>query len=193
MLAVPQHTQHVVTLRCTQMCLSLPAIKMKIYVTDTVTDWLQRYATVLQSDNRMTSNRRRRHCFSTETMIRCSCCREVHLLETTLQIYSHILHQATGYASQNIWCVSQARINWEGCGRKVIRRRMRGMMEVGHWLVQMEWYPAGLSVCLPLFIFPCTIKSRRRFLLAPAYPGTPRKRATKRMSVCFIQEILKYQ
>ena len=31
--------------------------------------------------------------------------------------------QATGYASQHIWCLSQARINWEGCGRKGIRRK----------------------------------------------------------------------
>ena len=31
----------------------------------------------------------------------------------------------------------------------------------GHWLVRMEWCPAGWSVCLPLLIFPCTIKSRK--------------------------------
>jgi len=31
----------------------------------------------------------------------------------------------------------------------------------GHWLVQMGWRPAGWSVCLPLLIFPCTIKSGR--------------------------------
>jgi len=30
----------------------------------------------------------------------------------------------------------------------------------GHWLVRMEWRPAGWLVCLPLLIFPCTIKSR---------------------------------
>jgi len=27
----------------------------------------------------------------------------------------------------------------------------------GHWLVRMEWHPAGWSVCLPLLIFLCTI------------------------------------
>jgi len=48
----------------------------------------------------------------------------------------------------------------------------------GHWLVQMEWRPAGWSVCLPLLIFPCTIKSRS-FLLAPAHPGGPRKKGHK--------------
>jgi len=32
---------------------------------------------------------------------------------------SHLVcNQATGYASQLIWCLSQARINWEDCGRK---------------------------------------------------------------------------
>ena len=50
----------------------------------------------------------------------------------------------------------------------------------GHWLVRMELHPAGLSVCLPLLIFPCTIKTRSS-LLAPAHPGGPRKRAVKRL------------
>ena len=39
----------------------------------------------------------------------------------------------------------------------------------GHWLVRMEWRPAGWSMCLPPLIFPCTIKSRSS-LLAPAHP-----------------------
>jgi len=47
-----------------------------------------------------------------------------------------------------------------------------------HWLVQMEWCPAGWSVCLPLLIFPCTIKSRSS-LLPPAHPGGPEKRAVQ--------------
>jgi len=50
----------------------------------------------------------------------------------------------------------------------------------GHWLVWMEWRPARWSVCLPLFIFPCTIKSRSS-LLALAHPGGPGKRAGKRL------------
>jgi len=53
----------------------------------------------------------------------------------------------------------------------------------GHWLVQMEWRPAGWSVCLPLLIFPCTIKSSS--LLVLAHPGGPGKRAVKR-SLWFI-------
>jgi len=52
----------------------------------------------------------------------------------------------------------------------------------GHWLVRMEWRPAVWSVCLPLLIFSCTIKSRSS-LLAPADPGGPRKRAVK-LIVC---------
>ena len=55
----------------------------------------------------------------------------------------------------------------------------------GHWLwlVRIEWRPAGWSVCLPLLILPCTIKSRSS-LLAPADPGGPGKRAIKRLCVC---------
>jgi len=48
----------------------------------------------------------------------------------------------------------------------------------GHWLVRMEWRPAGWSLYLPLLIFPCTVKSRSS-LLALAHPGGPGKRAVK--------------
>jgi len=57
--------------------------------------------------------------------------------------------------------------------------------EGGHWLVRMEWCPAGWSVCLPLLIFPFTMKSRSS-LLAPAQPGGPEKRAVKRLLWCCI-------
>jgi len=50
----------------------------------------------------------------------------------------------------------------------------------GHCLVRMEWCPARWSMCLPLLIFPSTIKSRSS-LLAPAHPGGPGKRAVKRL------------
>ena len=33
-------------------------------------------------------------------------------------------------------------------------------------------------------VFPCTTKSRRIFLLAPAHSGSPRKRDVKRLCVC---------
>jgi len=50
----------------------------------------------------------------------------------------------------------------------------------GHWLDRMEWRPARWSVCLPLVIFPCTIKYRSS-LLAPGHMGGPGKRAVKRL------------
>ena len=50
----------------------------------------------------------------------------------------------------------------------------------GHWLVRMEWRPAGWSVFLPLLISPFTIKSRSS-LLALSHPGGPGKRAVKRL------------
>jgi len=52
----------------------------------------------------------------------------------------------------------------------------------GHCLVWMEWRPSGWSVCLPLLIFPCTIKSRSS-LLAPAHPGGPGKKDRKTVVV----------
>jgi len=71
-------------------------------------------------------------------------------------------HLASRYANQHIWCMSQARVNWEGCGRKSIWRKIggRGMMEVGASMVQIGWRPAGLLVHLPLLSSPCLIKSR---------------------------------
>jgi len=66
-------------------------------------------------------------------------------------------------------------------GRKGIRPvKNMGDGGGGHWLlVQIEWCPSGWSVCLPLLIFPCTIKSSSS-LLAPADLGGPGKRAVKR-------------
>ena len=43
-----------------------------------------------------------------------------------------------------------ARIKWEGCSRKGTRHKNGGMMEVGRWLVHMEWRQTRGSVCLPL-------------------------------------------
>jgi len=44
----------------------------------------------------------------------------------------------------------------------------------------MEWRPSGWSVCLPLLIFPCTIKSRSSSL-ALAHPCGLGNRAGKRL------------
>jgi len=78
---------------------------------------------------------------------------------------------------------------WSG-GRKGIRPvKNNGDGGGGHWLVRMEWRPAGWSVCLPLLIFPCTIKSRSS-LLAPAHPGGPGKRAVKRLWWCGLSALM---
>ena len=36
------------------------------------------------------------------------------------------MNHGTGYARQHIWCLSQARIKWDGCGRKGIWRKNGG-------------------------------------------------------------------
>jgi len=57
----------------------------------------------------------------------------------------------------------------------------------------MEWHPAGWSVCLPLLIFPCTIKSRSS-LLALVHPGGPGKRAVRWLCgcVCVVNAVITY-
>ena len=48
-----------------------------------------------------------------------------HNLKNGIYLHNPHFNQATGYASlsQHIWCLSQSRINWEGCARKGIRRK----------------------------------------------------------------------
>ena len=79
---------------------------------------------------------------------------------------------------------------WLG-DRKGIRPVKNGGWWRWHWLVRMEWRPAGWLVCLPLLIFPCTIKSRSS-LLAPAHPGGPGKRAVKRLCCVWCVVVLQY-
>jgi len=56
-------------------------------------------------------------------------------------IINSLLHktqnQATGYASQHIWCLTQARINWMGCNRKGIQRKNAGN-EGGESLISLD-------------------------------------------------------
>jgi len=40
-------------------------------------------------------------------------------------------NQATGYASQHIWCLSQVRINWEVVPGRASGIKMVGMAEMG--------------------------------------------------------------
>jgi len=60
-------------------------------------------------------------------------------------------------------------VGW-AAGRASGLQKMGGDGGCGHRLVRMEWCPDGWSVCLPLLIFPCTIKSRSS-LLALSRPG----------------------
>ena len=49
-------------------------------------------------------------------------------LQSVIWLFQSIdsVKQAAGYASQHIWCLSQARINWEGFGKKSIWRKNGG-------------------------------------------------------------------
>jgi len=67
-------------------------------------------------------------------------------------------YQATGYASQHIWCLSQARINWEGCAGRASGIKMVAMAKVGHQLVWIGGSLSGLLVCLPVLSSFCTRK-----------------------------------
>jgi len=58
--------------------------------------------------------------------------------------------------------------------KDLARKKIWGDGGGGHWLVRMEWRPAGWSLCLLLLISPCTIKSRSS-LLAPAHQVVPEK------------------
>jgi len=83
--------------------------------------------------------------------------------------------------SSTFLCLSQARTNWEGCGRKGIWCKNRGIDGGGLLIGPDGVAPSRLSMCLPLVILPSTIKSRRSFLLAPAHPGGSRQRVVKQL------------
>ena len=77
-------------------------------------------------------------------------CRQTTMLATHHSIFHMVdalLNQATGYryASQHIWCLSQARINWEGCGRKGIWRKNGGIDGVG-LLIRLDGVASTLIV-----------------------------------------------
>jgi len=72
------------------------------------------------------------------------------------------MNQATGYASQHIWCLSQARINWECCGRKGIWHKNGGNEGGGSLISPDGVVPSRIVVCVCSDISHCTTKSRRR-------------------------------
>ena len=49
-------------------------------------------------------------------------------------------------------------------------------MEVDCCLVWIEWRPPRLSMCLPLVILPCTIKSRKLSRGTTGSPGLSQKK-----------------
>ena len=88
--------------------------------------------------------------------------------------------QATVYASQHIWCLPEARINWEGAAERASGVKMGD--DGGESMIS----PTGAapSRIVGVSASLCTTKSRRTFLLAPAHSGSPRKRAIKRLCAC---------
>jgi len=84
-----------------------------------------------------------------------------------------LVFNTTGYASQHIWCLSQARINWEGCVRKGIRRKNGGdgrdgiPISLDGVAVHLDcWY-----VCLCYLHFaPENPEDGKMHLLVPAHP-----------------------
>ena len=91
------------------------------------------------------------------------------------------LTKPLGIASQHIYCLSQARINWEGCSRKGIWHKKWGGGDGGGLLIS----PDGVAPCRIVsvsgsVIFPCTMKSRSS-LLALSHLGGRGKRAVKRL------------
>jgi len=66
-------------------------------------------------------------------------------------LFVDLMCQAIRYASQHIWCLSQARINWEGCARKSSLRKNGGMAEVGAPISLDGWQSmqiVGASACV---------------------------------------------
>jgi len=55
------------------------------------------------------------------SVMQSTCMWHTYVAHNTVYLVLH-KNQSTGYASQHIWCLSQARINWQGCGRKGIWR-----------------------------------------------------------------------
>jgi len=66
-------------------------------------------------------------------------------------LFLPIPNQAIGYASQHIWCLSQARKNWDGCARKAFWHKMMQMAEVGASIRLDGWQSiriVGMSACV---------------------------------------------
>jgi len=65
--------------------------------------------------------------------------------------------QATGYASQHIWRLTQSRINWEGCGRKGILHKDGGDDGGGSLISPYGVAPSWIVGVSASVIFPCIV------------------------------------
>ena len=114
---------------------------------------------------------------------------ECSLICTLLTVENN---QATGYASQHIWCLSQAMINWEGCDRRASSVKM-GYDGGGSLIISLDGVaPSRIVGVSASVIFHCTTKarrrrSRRRFLLWHRLTRVvPEKKAVKWLCVCVL-------
>jgi len=71
-------------------------------------------------------------------------------------------------------------LTWLGSRKGIRPVKNGGDGRGGHWLVRIEWHPAGRSVCLPLLMFPCN-NNVQKFSSGTGSPGWSRKKAVKRL------------
>jgi len=112
----------------------------------------------------------------------------------TVQMFTYLFNsyskQSSRYAIWHIWCLSQARINWEGCGMKSIRRKTGGRWRWGGSMVQIGRHPAGLSAHLssPRLIKSWMMTEENMIfwmsLPVPAHRSSPGQRTIKWLFVC---------
>jgi len=99
-------------------------------------------------------------------------CSHLLLLDATIQFQVHLLYRLPSV----LWHC------WLGDREVIWPVKNCGDGGGGLWLVRMKRRPAGWSLCLPLLIFPCTIKSEVLFWHCVVFDaGGPRKRAVKRL------------
>jgi len=99
------------------------------------------------------------------------------------RLYAHHCLWVIGYASQHIWCLSQARINWEGCARKGIWHKNGTVMaEMGAPISLDGVHPDCWCVCHSA---PENPEDGEMYLLVTAHPGCPRQSPEScKMFVC---------
>jgi len=138
-------------------CISLLLLLLVISITYT---WHQNTATEYNI-----------HC-GTKTLPRVIVSRiSQHNVTTHLRCSGNFKHEpTTGYASQHIWCLSQARINWEGCSMKGVSRKNGGM---GMWVADLSgWSGAQPDCqCVCLCYLPLHHKVHKKISSGTSSPG----------------------